>query len=613
MSLLNIGVTGLNAARAALTTTSQNVSNVNTAGYHRKAVNQSALYYGPGQFGNTGNGVRVDDIYRVYDSYLDKAVQTATSSSKYYDTQYAYLDQLDQIISSSTTGLAPRMQDLFTSIQSLSSDPSSIPARQAMIDKAAALVNTFKSVDIRHEDLRTGINTEIRSGVTSINGLAKQIATLNDQIAKLWQGGSNPPNDLLDQRDQALTELNKYIGATSVPLDDGTINVFMGNGQSLVLGAQTFELEAIQSKADASELTVGYKGTGIELPKTLLTGGSLGGALEMRDTLNKSQQQLGAIAVSLVSSFNAQHQQGVDRNGVTGKEFFGLDFNFPEFNTAFKAAGGDPGTFDPNKLDGLTSDQLAVVNRFALRALSQKVTKPEEIAAASKYVYQADATNTGDGKVSSYSGLAGMDAKLATALGTGITVTFTNALPPLPPLPGNFTLTGADLTTPPYSVIPAPGTTGGYKVVHTSPTGQQTDAGFEFTMTGTPAAGDQFQFRQRLPTDPFTETGDNSNLTQLAKLQTAEVVDVGGGKTTLQGAYGQLATMVGSKTNEVKVMKDAQTAILKEAMVSRENVSGVNLDEEAANLLKYQQAYQASSKVVQIAGSLFDSILQAIG
>ena len=610
MSLLNIGVTGLNAARAALTTTSQNVSNVNTAGYHRKAVNQSALYYGPGQFGNTGNGVRVDDIYRVYDSYLDKAVQTATSSSKYYDTQYAYLDQLDQIISSSTTGLAPRMQDLFTSIQSLSSDPSSIPARQAMIDKAAALVNTFKSVDIRHEDLRTGINTEIRSGVTSINGLAKQIATLNDQIAKLWQGGSNPPNDLLDQRDQALTELNKYIGATSVPLDDGTINVFMGNGQSLVLGAQTFELEAIQSKADASELTVGYKGTGIELPKTLLTGGSLGGALEMRDTLNKSQQQLGAIAVSLVSSFNAQHQQGVDRNGNPGKEFFGLDFNFPEFNTAFNVASGqNPGApvTHPVNLQNLTPEQTEVVNRFALRALSQKVTKPEEIAAASGYVYQAGATNTGDGKVSSYSGLAGMRADLATALGTapGITVTSDGA--------GNFTLAGAGLTTPPYSIIPAPGTTGGYKVVHTSPTGQQTDAGFEFTMTGTPAAGDQFQFRRRLPTDPFTETGDNSNLTQLAKLQTAEVVDVGGGKTTLQGAYGQLATMVGSKTNEVKVMKDAQTAILKDAMVSRENVSGVNLDEEAANLLKYQQAYQASSKVVQIAGSLFDSILQAIG
>lgn len=123
-------------------------------------------------------------------------------------------------------------------------------------------------MDIRHEDLRGGINTEIRSGVTSINGLAKQIATLNDQIAKLWQGGSNPPNDLLDQRDQALTELNKYIGATSVPLDDGTINVFMGNGQSLVLGAQTFELEAIQSKADASELTVGWlKGPASSCPK----------------------------------------------------------------------------------------------------------------------------------------------------------------------------------------------------------------------------------------------------------------------------------------------------------------------------------------------------------
>ena len=155
---------------------------------------------------------------------------------------------------------------------------------------------------------------------------------------------------------------------------------------------------------------------------------------------------------------------------------------------------------------------------------------------------------------------------------------------------------------------PLPGVTGGYQLIDA--TGKNT--GIQFTMTGTPENNDTFEINSRTGA-AFTDTGDNSNLTQLAKLQTAEVVDVGGGKTTLQGAYGQLATMVGSKTNEVKVMKDAQTAILKEAMVSRENVSGVNLDEEAANLLKYQQAYQASSKVVQIAGSLFDSILQAIG
>lgn len=201
------------------------------------------------------------------------------------------------------------------------------------------------------------------------------------------------------------------------------------------------------------------KGTGIELPKTLLTGGSLGGALEMRDTLNKSQQQLGAIAVSLVSSFNAQHRQGVDRNGNPGKdkEFFGLDFNFPEFNTAFNVASGlNPGApvTHPVNLQNLTPEQTEVVNRFALRALSQKVTNPEEIAAASGYVYQTGAANTGDGKVSSYSGLAGMHDDLAAALRTapGITVTSDVA--------GKFTLTG--VATPPYSVIPAPGTTGGY-------------------------------------------------------------------------------------------------------------------------------------------------------
>ena len=180
--ILNIGVSGLNAARAALNVTSQNISNVNTAGYHRKALVQSAMYPQNLGYGFPGQGVELNDVQRIYGRFLDKQVQTATASNSYYETQFSYMKQLDDVIANSTNGISQRLQQFFSSVQTLTSDPSSIPSRQAMIDQMSSLVNTMKSADDRMEELRLGINTEIKSSVTAINGIAQQIADLNKQI-----------------------------------------------------------------------------------------------------------------------------------------------------------------------------------------------------------------------------------------------------------------------------------------------------------------------------------------------------------------------------------------------------------------------------------------------
>lgn len=321
--ILNIGVSGLNAARAALNVTSQNISNVNTDGYHRKALVQSAMYPQNLGYGFPGQGVELNDVQRIYDRFLDKQVQTATASNSYYETQFSYMKQLDDVIANSTNGISPRLQQFFSSVQTLTSDPSSIPSRQAMIDQMSSLVNTMKSADDRMEELRLGINTEIKSSVTAINGIAQQIADLNKQITMLWRNdGVQLPNDLIDQRDQAVTELNKYINATMVPLGDGTVNVYIGKGQSLVLGndAALLKVDYSTQPGMEQELVVYYQsGAPFEIPTRLLTGGSMGGALEMRETLDDTQKRIGQMAMEIVDRFNRQNAQGVDLNGDTGR------------------------------------------------------------------------------------------------------------------------------------------------------------------------------------------------------------------------------------------------------------------------------------------------------
>ena len=776
-SIFGIAVSGLNAARASLTTTSHNISGVDTAGYHRQVNGQAsnmANYTGAGYI---GNGVQTTSISRVYDSHLEKVVQSNTAMESYYSTQEAQLDQLDGIIADPDVGITPALQSFFESLQVLTQPnmPASIPSRQAVVNQAQALVTRMQTMDARIEEIREGVNTGIRLTVDNINAQANKIAELNKQIQQLSLGDQIVPNDLLDARDQAVLELNKNVKATVVKQDGNVYNVFIGSGQSLVLGEIPMQLAATPSRDDPQRYAVSYKENNMlfEIPGSQIDGGSLGGLLNFRrDALDVAQNALNRIAIGFAQSMNAQHLLGVDVNGVpvaskvsSQQEFFAIksfaaDLRVPAnsnntgtlklqasvinyipgstnltgysqmTNNDYKFICTSPGNFSiqrqpdnalmsPTDLNGtalgttITSAQLAAgivldgvkveltnptpaatitaattagtgagvpataaaAAAEAMAAVLAEAASPASataIAAAQKAGYAAAAAKghvmtAAQMDAISHVGPGNLDASITATRGAALGTSFTGDsfllqptrgaiaqmsvnvtqpsevaassniigkpvatntgsasiasawqnpvnsknMVPMQPSVGLQYVSGAWTVTTPagFKVILNPEAAGGYKVVTTA--GE--DAGVTFKVDGTPNNNDSFTIR--LKTTAEFGVSDSFNMLQMTNIQTQNTMEgSGGGKpnTSFVGSYSRMVSMVANKTAEAQAAGEAATASLKEATLTRESVSGVNMDEEAANLLRFQQAYLASSKCIEIANTLFDSILNAV-
>ena len=687
--IFGIALSGLNAARASLTTTGHNISGVNTPGYHRQTNTQAsnlANYTGAGYI---GNGVQTTSISRVYDAHLEKVVQANTAMESYYSTQEAQLDQLDQIIADPSVGITPALQSFFESLQVLTQPnmPASIPARQAVVNQAQALVTRMQTMDNRIEEIRDGVNTGIRLTVDNINAQANKIAELNNQIQQLTLGDQIVPNDLLDQRDQAVLELNKNVKATVVKQDGNVYNVFIGNGQSLVLGERALQLAAVPSRDEPQRYAVAYKENNglFEIPSNAIDGGTLGGLLNFRrDALDVAQNALNRIAIGFAQSMNAQHLLGVDINGapVASKpadqqEFFTIkDFaanlhipansknsvgsltlkasvvdyipgtsNLNGYtqmtNNDYKIICISPGSFNIQRqpdntlmsptdltgvalgttittaqltagviLDGVkievatagssaTSDSFMLQpTRGAIGQMLVNVKQPSEVATSSNIIGKSGVPNTGAAAIS---GTWQRPVNPVNAIALPVALTYS-------------TVTGWGAPAG-FKVVINEDVSGGFKLVTNGLPSPSTgeDAGVEFKMDGTPKNGDAFTIRVKTAAE--FGISDSFNMLQMTAIQTRSTMEgSNGGKptTSFVGSYSRMVSMVANKTAEVKAAGEAATASLKEATLTRESISGVNMDEEAANLLRFQQAYQASSKCIEIANTLFDSILNAV-
>ncbi|TFW09619.1 flagellar hook-associated protein FlgK, partial [Oxalobacteraceae bacterium OM1] len=325
-SILGIGQSALSAAQVGLATTAHNIANANSPGYTRQVVIQTSA--GAQNFGGgfLGKGTSVEAVRRVYDEYLNIQVTNAQTQKYGYDTYAAQIKQVEDMMADSDAGMAPALQDFFSGVQSLASNPGSVPTRQSMLSSSQALAARFQSMDTRLQDIRNGVEGAIGDTIRTINSYAQQIATLNDAIAKAQgpSGDQAPANDLLDQRDQLISELSKEIKVSYVK-QGSTYNVFIGNGQPLVVDTQTYNLTPTVSPTDGTRTEVGYASGGgvVVLDERNFTGGNLGGLLDFRaNTLDPAQSQLGRVAVGLAMTFNAQHQLGQDRNGAMGGDFF---------------------------------------------------------------------------------------------------------------------------------------------------------------------------------------------------------------------------------------------------------------------------------------------------
>ncbi|HCL6627472.1 TPA: flagellar hook-associated protein FlgK [Citrobacter amalonaticus] len=344
-SLINNAMSGLSAAQAALNTASNNISSYNVAGYTRQTTIMAQANSTLGAGGWVGNGVYVSGVQREYDSFITNQLRAAQNQSSGLTTRYEQMSKVDNLLASKTSSVSVSMQDFFTSLQTLVSNAEDPAARQTLIGKANGLVNQFKTTDQYLRDQDKQVNIAIGSSVDQINNYSKQIASLNDQISRLTGVGAGAsPNDLLDQRDQLVSELNKIVGVEVSVQDGGTYNITMANGYSLVQGSNARQLAAVQSQADPSRTTVAYVDSiagNIEIPEKLMTTGSLGGLLTFRSQdLDQTRNTLGQLALAFADAFNQQHREGYDANGKNNVDFFSI---------------GDPAVYGNSKNTGSIS------------------------------------------------------------------------------------------------------------------------------------------------------------------------------------------------------------------------------------------------------------------
>lgn len=633
-SILDIGITGLLTAQNQLLTTSHNISNADTPGFKRQQVILNTNTPQSHGAGFVGRGVHSTTVQRIYSQFLVSQSLQVQTQSQLLDSNYAEIKQLDNMFAEATSGLSPTLQNFFSAIQDVATNPAVIPSRQAMLSNAEALVARFHSMDQRMSQIRDGINTQITSTVVEINSLADQIAEMNQQIL-LAEGaaGGQPANDMLDQRDELISQLNKLINTDTVRQSDGTVNVYVGNGQALVVGAQTLSLQAMKSPDNPDNLTIGLVNGNntIRLPESQITGGTLGGVLSFRSvTLDNAQNALGRIAITLAQTFNAQHQLGTDLNGDMGENFFTLPFpkvisastNDPASNitaaisdysalttsdyqfsydgtnytltrlsdntsvsTSVAPSGATPLTLDCISVSGatiLTNERFRIQPTInGAKDIAVNITDTTKIAAAGPNRTSAASTNTGTGTISAGS---------------------VNPLPLDPNLQEPLTIT---FHTPYDGLYDVTGTGTGLPAVNQAYTAGADISfnGYTFQIEGNPAAGDVFTVT---PND--NGVADNRNILLLGALQAANTLE--NGTASYQSAYGQLVSQIGNKTRELEVTSKAQANLLAQTEKSIQSVSGVNLDEEAANLLRFQQTYQASSKIIEMSNALFDSILR---
>ena len=623
--MLGTGLSSLRALQRALDTTSHNIANVSTPGYSR----QTAVFATrqPSIQGSSwiGNGVDVSQVRRSYDQFLTAQTRTSTGNLARLDAFSTQASRLDNMLGDSTNGIGTSLQAFTDALNEVSSTPGSIPARQVLLAQGNALSQRLQDYDSRLRAMSSDIDTRFAGEAKEVTLLAQGIARLNGEISTAVENTGQPPNDLLDQRDSLIDQISGKVGVTTVN-DGSSVNVFIGNGQPLVLGTTASEITTAVDPYDPERTQFALKtGTGTVDISRAISGGTLGGLLDWRrEMLEPARNQLGQIALAVANQVNNQHRKGMDLNGALGGDFFNIggvgvtdvtsntgtatvtatrtditaitsaDYVVANTGAGFTVRRQDTGaavTFtgtgtalNPLLFDGLsvvvgagsaTADQYVIhPTSDAVLGLSVAIADPSKVAAAAPIRAAASTANTGSGSISSGEVLDATNAQLLTTAN----ILFTS--------PTQYTVNGGPVQA--Y-------TAGGNIDVN----------GWRVEISGAPATGDTFSVRNNAGA-----SGDNRNAFALADALKAGVLE--GGTVSVSSAVERMTADVGLQTRTAQVNRDAEAAVNADDLNARDSVSGVNLDEEAAAMLRYQQAYQASAQIISMAGTLFDSLLAAV-
>ena len=640
-TLMSIGMRAMFANFAALQTTGNNIANANVEGYSRQ---QAVLQTSTGQFtgaGFFGKGVDVATVTRSHNEFLTREAVASKSLAAGDQARLDQLTRLEQLFPLGEQGLGYTAGQLLNAMVDLASRPQDGPTREVVLARAQEVASRFAAAGAQLDSLQDGVVQDLRNGIAAVNGLTQRIADVNGQIARA-SGLGQPPNDLLDQRDQLISELGGYVQVTTIAASDGTLGVFMAGGQRLVLGKDATSLALLPDAYDRSRVAVGIVENGVTraLPQALVGAGSLGGLLRFQnDDLASARNQLGRMATALATRLNAQQALGLDLRTPPGSGAplftLGAPLALPAATNGRDVAG-----------NFLASVSLAVADASQLQASEYELRADPASAGQYLLTRRSDGVQRSIASGDTVDGLvitvgapapaagdrfllqpvtrAANDLRLALADPRGLA-----AASPLEAVRGvanGGTATVASLSIVDASVNPQNTasiafTTGSgdytwelrdrtSNALVSSGTGTWQAGvpialnGFELQLAGVPASGDTFTVAQTA-----FPASNNGNALALVALRDERLV----GGQTVTDAYASAMAGIGVRVQSARSAAEISQGVAASAEARRSSQAGVNLDEEAARLLQFQQSYQAAAKVLQVAQSLFDTLLQTAG
>jgi flagellar hook-associated protein 1 FlgK len=623
--IFSVGNSALASAYTALRTAGNNVANANTPGYSRQSVVMTPQV--GAQIGGQviGRGVSVVEVRRSYSEFLTGQAHQAASSSAEADMRATQLGQVARLFNNDSTGIGTAVDGFFSAVQDLAQRPADASVRQQLVGAGNLLTQRFNDVGNRLSEMRAGSDRQVRLEADTVNRLAQEIALLNDKIS-LARGSGASPNDLLDKRDAAIRTLNQSVRVSAVAQSDASINIFVGNGQPLVVGAEANSFTARSDAIDPQQLRVGIVQQGgafLPIETDAIGGGRIGGLMQFRNTdLVNVENQIGRLALALTSEFNTQHRLGNDGNGAAGGDFFepvamsavpastnnnpataatvtladasqlkASDYRVDYDGSNYRLTRMSDGTtFAPSASPSFTQDGLtislsgtppAVGDQFiirpfasAARDLAVAVVGGSEVAAASPVKASLASANAGTVVVDD---LIAQGPARNPALGNAIDVVFTS---------------GSAFEIRSGATVLAGGAYASGSPISFN--------GWSLTLRGQPQGGDRVLVRAN-----SGASGDNRNALELGRIADRALID----GTALSGGYANIVANVGGAAQGAEVFSVAQASIRDSAMSAEAEVSGVNLDEEATRLIQYQQQYQAAAKVIAVGRTIFDEIL----
>jgi flagellar hook-associated protein 1 len=626
--VFGISISALQAFQNAINVTSNNIANASTPGYDRESINLTEAIPQSNGAASVGAGVVVTGISRSYSQAAANQLNGSQSSLGQLNALQNYSSQIDNLFGTTVGGLSTALQSFYGAFSDVANNPTSTASRQALIGQAQAVASSFQNASSELNGLNTDVNSRITADVQQINSIASAISTLNKQIVVgTAQDGNQPPNELMDQRDQLVSNLSQLVGVSTTTDPDGALNVFVGNGQPLVLQNQTSQLTTVPNQFNASQLEISTSTSNGNVISGSITSGDLGGLLSARNlVINPALNQLGQVATAFSQTVNSQQGDGLDLSGNLGANIFsvgtplatasskntdavtaGVSVNanglgaLTADNYILSFQGGAPSLTDtttgvsvtptgagttasPYTANGVSivlsgtpaaSDQFLIQpTATAASSIKAVLTNPSQIAAAGAVKTAAAGTNTGAAIISSGTVLDSTNANLLSP----VTIAFTS--------PTTYTINGG-----------APNTY--------SSGGNITANGWQVQISGAPASGDTFTVKSNAG-----GTGDNRNALLAANAQNVGVLQ--NGTTSITGGVSALITGLGSQAQQINTAQTAQSAVNAQALSSVQSTSGVNMDEEAASLLQWQQAYQASAQALSIGNSLFTTLIDSV-